>query len=139
MQETSPQEEDASAKLESALEDTAGENPSEAEVSDESCATENLEDSKVADSHSVEEELHEDAPQPLEPQELMQEVHELPTPVDSPSKEQAKESEQTSQESLPSVLPTLTLDLQTLLKDLPIDPEILKNKVLSIQIIDKPQ
>ncbi|WP_104682217.1 hypothetical protein [Helicobacter felis] len=139
MQETSPQEEDASAKLESVLEDTAGENPSETEVGDESCATENLEDSKVADSHSVEEELHEDVPQPLEPQELMQEVHELPTPVDSPSKEQATESEQTSQESLPSVLPTLTLDLQTLLKDLPIDPEILKNKVLSIQIIDKPQ
>ncbi|MFC3848318.1 hypothetical protein ACFOPX_07305 [Helicobacter baculiformis] len=32
---------------------------------------------------------------------------------------------------------TLTLDLQSLLKDLPIDPKILENKVLSIQITDK--
>ncbi|WP_233708703.1 prolipoprotein diacylglyceryl transferase, partial [Helicobacter bizzozeronii] len=50
---------------------------------------------------------------------------------------QAPSTEAPTQASAPATITLNTLDLQTLLKDLPIDPKILENKVLRIQLVDK--
>ncbi|WP_285657791.1 hypothetical protein, partial [Helicobacter bizzozeronii] len=59
-----------------------------------------------------------------------QQAEQQPTP-------QAPSTEAPTQASAPATITLNTLDLQTLLKDLPIDPKILENKVLRIQLVDK--
>ncbi len=59
-----------------------------------------------------------------------QQAEQQPTP-------QAPPTEAPTPASTPAVITLNTLDLQTLLKDLPIDPKILENKVLRIQLVDK--
>ncbi|TSA81414.1 hypothetical protein FNE76_06650 [Helicobacter mehlei] len=58
-------------------------------------------------------------------------------PEQQPTPQALLTQEAPTQPSVPATITLNTLDLQTLLKDLPIDPKILENKVLRIQLVDK--